>query len=244
MKRTEILEMNILKNYTEDKLPKHIAIIMDGNGRWAKNQGESRSKGHKAGAKVLEDILKASKDLGIKYLTVYAFSTENWKRPRLEVEAIMKLFSNYLDNKKDEFKANGIRVVVSGTKKGLSKGLIARIEKIEEYLKECNVIVLNICFNYGGRLELVEAIKKMSEDNVEINEENISKYLYNSFIPNPDLLIRTGGEFRISNFLLWQIAYSEIYITDILWPDFTANDLENAILEYINRERRFGNIKG
>ncbi|CAM3397354.1 polyprenyl diphosphate synthase [Pseudostreptobacillus hongkongensis] len=235
--------MSILKNYTKDKFPKHIAIIMDGNGRWAKNKSMIRTRGHEKGAETLENILKKARSLGIEYLSVYAFSTENWKRPKLEVDAIMKLFSKYLEKKKEEFKNNDIRLVISGNRENLSKSLLKQINEIEDYLKDCKKIVLNICFNYGARTEIVDGIKKLIEDKIEINEENISKYLYNSFIPEPDLLIRTGGEFRLSNFLLWQIAYSEIYVTDILWPDFNEDDFEKAILSYINRDRRFGNVK-
>lgn len=224
------------------KIPKHIAIIMDGNGRWAKKKSMLRSFGHKEGAKTLEKIIVHSKKIGIKYLTVYAFSTENWKRPKVEIKTIMNLFSNYLLDKLDVFKKENIRLVVSGSNENMSKDLIEKIEFVSNELKYNDSLVLNIAFNYGARKEIVDAVKKIVENNEEINEDNISKNLYNSFIPNPDLVIRTSGEFRLSNFLLWQIAYSEIYISNKLWPDFTEKDLDEAISNYNLRERRFGGI--
>lgn len=235
--------MNILENYTVDRFPKHIAIIMDGNGRWATNKGLIRSSGHKEGAKALEKIIKYCKKIGIKYLTVYAFSTENWKRSKLEVNTIMKLFYNYLKEKEAIFKEEDIRVVISGEKENLSKDLLNQIESTTKNLENCNTMVLNIAFNYGGRKEIINSINLMIEKGLEISEENLKNNLYNSFIPDPDLVIRTGNEYRISNFLLWQIAYSEIYISDVLWPDFSEEELDKAILSYLKRDRRYGGIK-
>ncbi len=234
--------MSILKNYI-DKLPKHIGIIMDGNGRWAKQRNLDRTEGHKAGANKLEEVIEYIINLDIKYLTVYAFSTENWKRPKLEVSAIMKLFTRYLKINEEKFMKEEIRVCISGSKLHLSSSLIKQIEHIENLTKKNNKLVLNIAFNYGGRLEIVDALKKIVEQNLEINENNISNNMYNSFIPDVDLVIRTGNDFRISNFLLWKIAYSEIYVSELLWPDFTQEELYKSIFSFISRERRFGGIK-
>lgn len=235
--------MNISQNYMKDKLPKHIAIIMDGNGRWAKKRGMIRTEGHKKGVETLEKILKYSDKLGIKYLSVYAFSTENWNRPRLEVETILMLFNKYLKNKFNDFMEQNVRLVISGNRERLSKSLNETIDEITNKLKNNTGIVLNICFNYGGRLDILESVKKTIENGEDITEDNISKNLYNSFIPNPDLLIRTGGEFRISNYMLWQIAYSEIYVSDLLWPDFDEKELDKSINSFCNRDRRYGNVE-
>lgn len=235
--------MNISQNYMNNKLPKHIAIIMDGNGRWAKKRGMIRTEGHKKGVETLEKILKYSDKLGIKYLSVYAFSTENWNRPRLEVETILMLFNKYLKNKFNDFMEQNVRLVISGNRERLSKSLNETIDEITNKLKNNTGIVLNICFNYGGRLDILESVKKTIENGEDITEDNISKNLYNSFIPNPDLLIRTGGEFRISNYMLWQIAYSEIYVSDLLWPDFDEKELDKSINSFCNRDRRYGNVE-
>lgn len=237
-----VKKVSILNQFTEDKLPKHIAIIMDGNGRWAQNKGKMRSVGHKEGVKVLEKILIKCKEIGIKYLTVYAFSVENWKRPHTEIKILMSLFEKYLKNKENKFLKEGVRLVVSGLEENISHSLLNQIKNTTEKLKNCNNIVLNIAFNYSGRTEIIEAMKKVSEKKLDFTEENIKNNLYNSFIPYPDLVIRTGGEYRISNFLIWQIAYSEIYITKILWPDFDELELEKAIEEYMNRNRRYGGL--
>ena len=235
--------MSISQNYRNNKLPKHIAIIMDGNGRWAKKRGMIRTEGHKKGVETLEKILKYSDKLGIKYLSVYAFSTENWNRPRLEVETILMLFNKYLKNKFNDFMEQNVRLVISGNRERLSKSLNETIDEITNKLKNNTGIVLNICFNYGGRLDILESVKKTIENGEDITEDNISKNLYNSFIPNPDLLIRTGGEFRISNYMLWQIAYSEIYVSDLLWPDFDEKELDKSINSFCNRDRRYGNVE-
>ena len=235
--------MNISKNCMKDNVPNHIAIIMDGNGRWAKKRGMIRTEGHKRGVQALEKILKYSDEIGVKYLSVYAFSTENWNRPKLEVETILMLFNKYLKYKFKDFMEQNVRLVISGSRERLSKSLNETVDEITDKLKNNTGIVLNICFNYGGRLDILESMKKTLENGEEITEENISKNLYNSFIPDPDLLIRTGGEFRVSNYMLWQIAYSEIYVSNVLWPDFNEEELDKSIKSFNNRDRRFGNIE-
>ena len=243
-------------------IPKHIAIIMDGNGRWAKEKGKIRLEGHRAGANALENILECCGKIGVKYLTVYAFSTENWKRPKMEVEGLMNLFSRYLDNKKKELKKQGVKLLVTGAKENVSEKLLKKIEETENYLSDCENIVFNLAFNYGGRREIVDAVNKVLEKkileqnqvtenggfvegktgNFKITEEEFSKYMYRPEIPDPELVIRTSGEFRISNFLLWEIAYSEFYITDTYWPDFDEKELEKAILSFNKRDRRYGGL--
>ena len=216
---------------------------MDGNGRWAKEKGMPRTYGHKAGADTLRKILTSCGELGIKYLTVYAFSTENWKRAKEEVDTLMFLFKTYLKNEKKLLMKNNVKFLVSGRKEGVSKNLLEEINKLEEATKGNTGITLNIAFNYGGRAELVDAIKEIVKNNEkEITEETVEKYLYNQ-LPDPELLIRTSGEMRISNFLLWQIAYSEIYVTDTYWPDFNKDELIKAIESYQKRDRRFGGVK-
>lgn len=224
-------------------IPNHIAIIMDGNGRWAKSKGMPRTYGHKAGATTLRKILTECSKLGVKYLTVYAFSTENWKRSKDEVDALMFLFKTYLKGERKNLMKNNIKFLVSGREDGVSKDLLLEIKKLEEETKNNTGTTLNIAFNYGGRAEIVDAINKMIKNGEkEVTEESLKKYLYND-IPDPELVIRTSGEFRISNFLLWQIAYSEIYITDIHWPDFDEKELLKAIENYNKRDRRFGGVK-
>lgn len=225
------------------EIPRHIAIIMDGNGRWARKKFMPRTFGHKEGAKNLEKILDYCGKIGVEYLTVYAFSTENWKRDPEEVATLMMLFKNYIKNKKDEFIKNNIRFIVSGERSNIEKELIDAINDLEKITENNKKITLNIAFNYGGRQEIINAVNQIIKEGIrDITEENFSKYLYCK-IPDPELLIRTSGELRVSNFLLWQIAYSEIYITETLWPDFNEEELENAINEYNKRDRRFGGIE-
>lgn len=227
----------------ERNIPNHIAIIMDGNGRWAKKRGLARSFGHMEGAKTLRNVLEYLTEIGVKYLTVYAFSTENWNRPQDEVSTLMRLFLKYIKNERKNMMKNKIRFFVSGRKNNVSEKLQNEIERLEEETKGNDRITLNIAFNYGSRAEIVDAVNRIIEDGKEnITEEDFSKYLYNDF-PDPDLVIRTSGEMRISNFLLWQIAYSELYITDTLWPDFDEKEIDKAIESYNQRERRFGGIK-
>ena len=220
-------------------IPNHIAIIMDGNGRWAKGKNRPRVFGHKAGADTLRKIVKYCGNIGVKYLTVYAFSTENWKRSQEEVSALMTLFKTYINSEKKMLLENKVRFIVSGREEGVSESLLKAIRELEKETSKDYKMTLNIAFNYGGRAEIIDAIKKAREMGEEITEENFSKFLYND-IPDPELIIRTSGEFRISNFLLWQLAYSEIYITDVYWPDFDEKELDKAIESYNKRERRFG----
>lgn len=221
-------------------VPNHIAIIMDGNGRWAKNQNKPRVFGHKAGADTLRKIMEYCNKIGVTYLTVYAFSTENWKRSQEEVDALMFLFKSYIKSERENLLKNKIRFMVSGREEGVNPSLMEAIKELEEATSKDYEMTLNIAFNYGGRAEITDAVNKILKDGkTSVTEEEFSKYLYND-IPDPDFVIRTSGEFRISNFLLWQIAYSEIYITDKYWPDFDEKEMEKAILSYSKRERRFG----
>lgn len=236
---------NIVLN--PDNIPSHIAIIMDGNGRWAKKRALPRKAGHKAGAEALERIITDCRELGVKHLTVYAFSTENWKRSQEEVDAIMDLLRQYLKNYFKRFLKDDVRMDVIGDITRLDQDIQEQIQEIEELSKEKNGLAVHIALNYGGRDELRRAVKKMATDveagalkSDDISEDTISSYLDTAGVPDPELVIRTSGEERISNFLLWQIAYSEFYFTDILWPDFNKNALKEAIYYYQNRERRFG----
>lgn len=225
------------------KIPEHIAIIMDGNGRWANKRFLPRSVGHSEGAKNLEKILTYANKIGIKYLTVYAFSTENWKRSEEEVSTLMGLFKNYIKNEEKNFMINNIKFMVSGREENIPLDLLKAIRALEEKTFNNTGIVLNLAFNYGGRAEIIDAVNKIiSSGEKKITEENFKKYLYKD-IPDPELMIRTSGEYRISNFLLWQIAYSELYITEKLWPDFDEEELNKAILSYTKRDRRFGGVK-
>ena len=231
----------------ELKIPKHVAIIMDGNGRWAKEKGKIRLEGHKAGAENIEKILEESIKLGIKYLTVYAFSTENWKRPEKEVKGLMELFSGFLSSKRKTLKKQGVRLLVTGSKEGVSNSLLKKIEETEKYLESEDKIVFNIAFNYGGRKEITDAINKILSDEKReagktVTEEDVAKYMYRPDIPDPELVIRTSGAFRISNFLLWEIAYSEFYITNVYWPDFDEEEYNKAVLSFNRRDRRYGGL--
>ena len=232
-----------------NKVPNHVAIIMDGNGRWAQNRGLKRTKGHQKGAETLKKISEYVYDNGIKVLSVYAFSTENWKRDKEEVDYLMNLFLKAFKENFDTVKKKGVKVVFSGLKQKLSDKVIQAMKKMEEDTKDNKNGIFNICLNYGGQDEIVEASKKISEDvqngTLEINDINkdvFSSYLFND-LPPIDLLIRTSGEYRISNFMLWQIAYAEFYFTDVLWPDFDEKELENALNAFNKRDRRFGGIK-
>ena len=234
---------------TDMKIPNHVAIILDGNGRWAKKRLMPRNYGHMQGAKTVEKICEEAWDLGIKYLTVYAFSTENWKRPQDEVDALMKLLKNYLKDCIERSNANDMRVRVIGDKTGLNDELREKIAELEEMTKDNKGLNFTIAINYGSRDEMVRAMKKMALDvkngkvlSEDISEEVFEGYLDTNCIPDPDLLIRTSGEQRLSNYLLWQLAYTEFYFTDVLWPDFSKKDLEQAIVAYNKRDRRFGKI--
>ena len=234
-------------DFDKNSMPKHIAIIMDGNRRWARKQGKNASYGHKEGAKTLEKIVRYANKIGLKYITVYAFSTENWKRAEEEVSALMMLLQNYLDDYSKRADTENIRVKILGDITALSSGMQKSILRCMERTKENTGVTFNIAFNYGGRDEIVKAVKKIAEDVKEgkidinnINEEMISNNLYTAGMPDPDLLIRTSGELRLSNFLPWQVVYSEFLFVDKNWPDFNEEDLDNAIIEYQKRTRKFG----
>ncbi len=227
--------------------PNHIAIILDGNRRWARSKGMPGTAGHKEGAKVLTEISKYANEIGIKHLTVYAFSTENWKRSEDEVNMLMNLFQNYLDEYTQKALENNIRVKIIGTREGLNEKLVNSIEKCEELTSSCTGLTFNVAINYGSRNEIVNAVKniatdvkngKLTVDN--INEETVQKHLYTAHSPDPDLVIRTSGELRLSNFLLWQLAYAEFLFFDKNWPEFTKEDLDFAVAEFSRRNRKFG----
>ena len=242
-------ETEELTDISQIELPKHAGIIMDGNGRWAKKRGLPRSAGHKAGANNFRTITRYCSDIGIKYLTVYAFSTENWKRPSDEVSALMSLFKSYLNEALTDFKDDSIVVKFIGDKTGFNSELQELIRENEEESANRDGMVLNIAMNYGSRAEITMAVKKIAEKvksgelSVEdITEQTVSDNLYTAFQPDPDLVIRPSGEYRISNFLLWQSAYTEYVIMDKLWPDFTKEDMNRAVLEFANRNRRYGGV--
>lgn len=233
---------------TDTNIPRHIAIILDGNGRWAKKRGLPRTAGHARGAETFRKIATYCKNIGVEYLTVYAFSTENWKRPPEEVKTIMKLLDNYLHEAIDTMERDHIKMKVLGDVEGLSPELQALVAKTDEISTRYDGFQANICLNYGGRAEIVNAAKRYAEDLAsgkvtELDEKIFGNYMYSAEIPDPDLLIRPGGEQRISNFLLWQCAYSEFYFTDVLWPDFTPDELDKAIAEFNRRDRRYGGVK-
>ena len=239
---------NKKREIDRNNIPKHIAIIMDGNGRWAKKRGLTRSMGHREGSRTLKKIVEACYQLGIRYLTVYAFSTENWSRPKEEVDELMKLLLEYLRNAERELAGKKVRIRVIGEKKHLPGEIIKEIKRVEENTENIEGLDFIIALNYGGRQELVEAVSNLVEDAKEgliseIDEEAISERLYTNGIPDPDLLIRTSGEMRISNFLIWQLSYSEFFFCDVLWPDFSEVNLRNAIISYQGRQRRFGGAK-
>ena len=228
--------------------PRHIAIILDGNGRWAKKRGLPRTAGHAVGAETFRKIATYCKNIGVEYLTVYAFSTENWRRPEAEVSTIMKLLGKYLHEAIDTMERDHIRMKVFGDVEGLSPELRALVDKTDEISQRYEGFQANICLNYGGRDEILHAARRYAEDYAAgraeaLTEESFSDYLYSAGIPDPDLLIRPGGEQRISNFLLWQCAYAEFYFTDVLWPDFDEAELDKAIAVYQSRDRRYGRVR-
>ena len=225
------------------RLPRHIAVIMDGNGRWAKKRGLPRTAGHKVGAEVFRDIATYCKELGVEYLTVYAFSTENWKRPADEVSTIMGLLEQYLHEAIDTMEKDHIRLRFFGDMSVLSPELQALAHRTDDISTHYDGFQANICLNYGGRAELLRAAQRCAERGLDWTEENLSANMYSAGIPDPELVIRPGGEMRLSNFLLWQCAYSELYFCDTLWPDFTRQELDKAIIDYQRRDRRFGGVK-
>ena len=229
-------------------VPTHIAMIMDGNGRWAKARGRNRLSGHRAGADTVDRVTKLCRDAGVKYLTLYAFSTENWKRPAAEVNGLMKLLKKYLDKKEPQLIRDRVRFRVIGRKSDLPASLVKRIEEVEERTKDFDTQLI-IALSYGGRAEIVDAAKALAKkvksgqlDADEITESVFSSCLYAPDIPDPDLIVRTSGEMRISNFLLWECAYSEFYITPVLWPDFGKEEFDAALAAYASRDRRKGGL--
>jgi len=232
-------------------IPQHIAIIMDGNGRWAKARGLSRIAGHSAGSKRIKEIVKAAKEAGVKILTVFAFSTENWDRPKNEIAMLFSYLNDFLNNYKEELAKQNIKLRIIGRRDKLDKNIIKKIEEVEKATSSNDGFIFNIAIDYGGRWDILEAVKKVLADfetskitKEQITEEYFKNYLELSNLPDPELLIRTSGEERISNFLLWNLAYTELYFPDVCWPDFTKEELIKAIEVYSKRERRFGKIYG
>ncbi len=226
------------------KLPLHVAIIMDGNGRWAKKRGLPRLLGHRAGIAALERTLRAAGEMGIQYFSVYAFSTENWNRPKLEVAGLMKLLQYYAKKKVPELVKNGVKIRFCGSRRGVPEEVLKIIDWSEKETADCARITLIVCFNYGGRQEIIDAVAAAQAVGETIkSEEDFAKFLYLPDVPDPDLIIRTSGELRISNFWLWEGAYSEYYFTDTFWPDFGAETLKKALDSYAERERRYGRVK-
>ena len=232
------------------KIPAHVALILDGNGRWAKKRGLPRQLGHKKGCETLEQVVEDAARLGIRYLTVYGFSTENWKRPEEEVGALMQLFRFYMVRLLKVASANNVRVKMIGDRTRFDQDIIDGINRLESETKNNTGLTFVIAVNYGGRDEITRAVKKLAadcaagkQDPEEITEQVVASYLDTAGMPDPDLLIRTSGELRLSNYLLWQLAYTEIYVTECLWPDFDQEELEKAIIAYNRRDRRYGGVK-
>lgn len=244
-----MVEVKIMNDHEREvgSLPHHIAIIMDGNGRWAKRHALGRIAGHRRGAEAVRRTVRCCRKIGIKYLTLFAFSSENWSRPSKEVNAVMRLLSEYLQTELDELITRSIRFYVIGDRQSLRDPIRTMLEDTMRKTAANDTMTLNIALSYGGRDEIVSAVRQIAADAIagkispaDIDQHTFESYLYTKDIPDPDLLIRTSGEYRISNFLLWQMAYTEFYFTDVLWPDFTEDDLMMAIREYQRRERRFG----
>ena len=237
-------EKELLSKLDKSRIPEHVAIIMDGNGRWAKKRGLPRMVGHRRGIARLRKIVPAAKDYGIKILSLFAFSTENWNRPKREIKGLFKTLEKYLKDEVAELQKDNIHLHPIGRLERLPSSLQRELSRVERITRNNKEIILNLALNYGGRSDIVDAVKKIIANRPEkIDEETFSKYLYTAGQSDPDLLIRTSGEMRISNFLLWQLAYTEIYVTPILWPDFKREDLLQAVLDYQKRERRFGRIE-
>ena len=236
---------NKIKDHLESP-PKHIAIIMDGNGRWATKKKKPRTMGHKAGVKTLKDIIKACVEYEIKYLSVYAFSTENWRRPKTEIDFLMNLLDTMINNEINNLFKEDVKVNILGEHTNLSEKLIKNINKIQNKTKNCSRLTLNLMINYGSRHEIISAINKIISESTDlktpITEDIFTQYLYTKSIPDPEILIRTSGEKRISNFMLWQIAYSEIYFEKKLWPDFTIKDYNKILNNFKKTKRNFGKI--
>lgn len=241
---------NLFYDINLDKVPAHIAIIMDGNGRWAKSRFMPRTYGHKVGVETIRKVVKECSRLGVKYLTLYAFSTENWKRPKDEVSALMGLLVKYLRNELEELHKNNVKILTIGDISKLPQACIEELDHAKEKTKDNRGLVMSLALNYGGRNDLVNAVKNISQEVLggkisieDIGDDLISSHLSTNESPDPDLVIRTSGEQRLSNFLLWELAYSEFYFADIHWPDFDEKELQKAIFAYQSRDRRFGGIK-
>ena len=242
-------EKDLLDQIDTERLPRHIAIIMDGNGRWARKRRLPRTEGHRRGVNVAREMVKAANDIGVEVISLYAFSTENWVRPKSEVSFLMRLLNRFLSTELDQLVENNVRLRISGQPEGLPKSVQRSIRKAIAATVDNSGIILNMALNYSGRVEITDAIRKIAGavqagelDLGEITSELVAQHLYHPELPDPDLLIRTSGEFRVSNYMLWQIAYAEVWITDCLWPDFSRANLYQAILDYQQRNRRFGGI--
>jgi undecaprenyl diphosphate synthase len=230
-----------------ERVPRHVGIIMDGNGRWARARGLPRAAGHRAGTEALRGLLRAAVELGIKILTIYAFSTENWARPETEVKALLAIFERMIDRELEELHTEGVQLRHIGQLDNLSPRLRRKVLDAIELTKNNQRLILNVAFDYGGRTELVNAVRHIIADGVpaeQVDDSLISRYLYTAKLPDPDLIIRTSGEMRISNFLIWQGAYAEFYVLPTLWPDFGKDELYEALVSYSQRERRFGRLPG
>ncbi|MDQ7820139.1 MAG: isoprenyl transferase [Armatimonadota bacterium] len=248
MSRPDVRPSGVLLD--PDRMPAHVAIIMDGNGRWAASRGLPRVAGHRAGLEAARRTVDACRDLGVRVLTLYAFSTENWRRPAEEVTALMALLAEAVREEASDLLRAGVQLRVSGDLQSLDPALRDQIADVVERTRENGALVLNVAYNYGGRAEIVTALRRVAADVARgalrpeaIDEALVDRYLYTAGLPDPDLLIRTGGEQRVSNFLLWQIAYTELYFCDVYWPDFSRSHLEAAIAEYQQRRRRFGGVE-
>jgi undecaprenyl diphosphate synthase len=235
----------LVKQIDFSRLPRHVAVIMDGNGRWAEKRSLPRIEGHRAGADSVREVIETCARLGIEFLTLYAFSKENWKRPKHEVSTLWRLLKDYLMKQDKVLVKNNLRLKVIGQRERIPVSVRRELDRVEELTKKNSSLTVILALSYGGRDEIVEAVKKISKEKVDmesLDEEKFSRYLYTGEIPDPDLLIRTSGELRVSNFLLWQIAYSEIWVTPEFWPDFRKKHLLQALIDYQKRERRFGDI--
>ena len=244
------MNSELIYNIDLENVPNHIAIIMDGNGRWAKKRFLPRTAGHKAGVETIREVVKECSRLNIKYVTLYAFSTENWKRPKVEIDTLMNLLVTYLKNEIKELHKNNVKITTIGDISKLPEMCIKELDRARELTKDNTGITVNLALNYGSRFDITNAVLNIVKDcksdkiNIDsINEDTIKNYLSTKSTPDPDLLIRTSGEQRLSNFLLWELAYSEFYFTDVHWPDFNRQELQKAIYVYQNRDRRFGGLK-
>lgn len=241
--------MDLMESIDKNNLPEHIAIIMDGNGRWAKKKGNQRIFGHKNGVKAVREVVEGAGEIGIKYLTLYAFSTENWNRPKQEIDALMNLLVATIESEADTLIKNNVRLMTIGDTEGLPKNVASKLKKLIDKTSNNKGLTLILALNYSARWEILNAVKNIISDNNQsaidldkLDNHFFETYLNTKDIPDPDLLIRTSGEYRISNFLIWQIAYTELYFTEVLWPDYRKPDFYTAILDFQKRERRFGKI--